>query len=165
MCSFASSEGSEIPYGVTEIIFFRAVSLIIHGTQDKHLHIRESLMTFVERNTNVFQAYVKPGTSIAEHITTMRREGTWGTELELFAAASFCQLPFHVCWLHAETREYKWLEFPPEDPAQLTFEGGRPEKPALRHAELCNTNGDHYDTVITIDKRIPTSPPTQLQNT
>ena len=161
MCSFASSEGGEIPYIVMEIVFFRAVSLIIHGTQDKHLQVRESLMTFVERNTNVFKAYVKPGTSIAEHITIMRREGTWGTELELFAAASFYQLPFHVCWPHPQTREYKWLEFPPKDHAQLTFKGDMPEKPALRHAELCNTNANHYETIITINGHIPTSPPRQ----
>ena len=99
-----------------------------------------------------------------EHVTTMRWEGAWGTQVELCAAASFYQLPFYVCSSHPTTKQYRWLLLSPLDHAQLTFEGDMPEKPALSHAELCHTCGDHFDSVITIDKLIPTSPP-QLQNT
>ena len=98
-----------------------------------------------------------------EHITIMRREGAWGTQVELCTAARFYQLPYYVGLPQPTTNQYHWLLFNPLDHAQLTFEGGTPEKPALSHAELCRKCGNHFDSVITIDKLIPTSP-LQLQN-
>ena len=143
--------------------FFRAVSHVIHGTQDSHVQVRKSLVTFVERNRDMFELFVMSGT-FEDHITTMRREGAWGTQVELWAAASFYQVPFYVCSPHPTTKQYRWLLFNPLDHAQLTFEAEHtPENPALGHAELCHTCGDHFDSVITLDKLIPTSPP-QLQN-
>ena len=56
-------------------------------------------------------------------------------------------------------KQYHWLLFNPLDHAWETFEGETPEKPALCYTELCHTSGDHFDSVITIDEHIPTSPP------
>ena len=143
--------------------FFRAVSLVVHDTQDNHLKIRENLVTFVELNRHMFQKFVMTGT-FEEHTITMRRQGAWGTQVELCAAASYYQLPFYVCSPHPADKQYRWLLFKSLNRAQLSFQGNSiPKTPGISHFELCHTSGNHFDCVVDKDNQIPNFPP-QLQN-
>lgn len=143
--------------------FFRAVSWVIHGTQDNHQMIRQSLVTFVQANRHVFEAFVMKGT-FEQHVSTMQREGAWGTQVEMCAAACYFQVPFYLCSPHPASKTYRWLLFESLDRARFHSEvNGDQQTPRVKHVELCHTGGDHFDCVLNKDNLIPTSPP-QLDN-
>ena len=52
--------------------FFKVVSFVVHGSEDKHGEFRQSILAFVECNEERFQQYVMQG-NFEEHIDTMRR--------------------------------------------------------------------------------------------
>ena len=57
-----------------------------------------------------------------EHITVMKQEGTWATQVELYAIASYFQIPLYLCSPHPATKKYTWLLLDPYDQDQLIFE-------------------------------------------
>lgn len=145
--------------------FFRAVSFVVHGSEDKHGEVRQNIMAFVAHNQERFQQYVMQG-NIEEHIITMRREGAWATQVETYGAASFYQIPLYICSPHPATKQYRWLAITPLDRAHLQFEdSSRPQMQSnITHVELCHTYGDHFDCVLGDKTLFPTSPP-QLYHT
>ena len=74
---------------------FRAVAHIVYGTQESHATVRRILVTFVSKNRPVLVKYVTNG-SFEEHMRAVAREGAWGTQVELYAAASLYQLPVYI---------------------------------------------------------------------
>ena len=133
------------------------------GSQESHGCIRESHISFVEANRQVFEKYIMKGT-FEEHISAMKQQGAWATQLEIFAAASLYQLPIYLCSPHPTTHEYRWLMFKPVDHAHLYFQEDMLKMlPTSNHIELCHTGGDHFDCVFDQDNAIPTTPP-QLNN-
>ena len=85
--------------------------------------------------------------------TSMKCLGKWGTQVELQAAASLVQVPVYVLTKGAtEEAQYNWIMYKPHLTTQLTF----PDESlhflfddVLGHLELCHTNGDHYDCIVT----------------
>ena len=134
---------------------FRAVSWVVNGTQDNHPMIRKNLVSFVQANRQVFEKFVMKGT-FESHVSTMRREGAWGTQVELCAAASFFQVQFYLCSPHPTTHKYRWLVFESLDRTRLH---SQVNSDLAKHVELCHTGGDHFDCVVNKDNLIPTSPP------
>lgn len=121
--------------------------------------IRENLVSFVEANRQVFEKFVMKGT-FEHHVSTMRREGAWGTQVELCAAASYYQVPFYLCSPHPASKKYRWLLFKSLDRVCFNSEVNRnPQTPRVKHVELCHTSGDHFDCIVNKDNVIPTSPP------
>ena len=75
---------------------FRALSYLVYGNQDAHPAVRQALATIVERNRDRFEQYIMEGT-FDEHIMAIKREGAWGSQVELFAAATYFRMPLYVC--------------------------------------------------------------------
>ena len=131
----------------------------MYSSQERHGYIRESLVSFVEANRQIFQKYVMTGT-FEEHVSAMKRQGVWATQLEVFAAASLYQLPVYLCSPHPTTHQYRWMMYEPVDRADLVFEGDAQRALATnKHIELCHTGGDHFDCISDKDNAIPTIPP------
>ena len=101
--------------------FFRAVAHVREGNQEKHASIRQRLVSFVEANRNMFEVFVMNGT-FEQHITTMRRQGAWATQVEIYTAVTLLQTPFYVCSLHPATQKYRWLLYKPRDCSSISFQ-------------------------------------------
>ena len=131
----------------------------MRGGQESHGCIRETLVSFVETNRQIFEKYVMTGT-FEDHVGTMKRLGAWATQLEVFAVASLYQLPVYLCSPHPTTHEYRWLLYEPVDRAHLFFQGDVQRTLATNnHIKLCHTGGQHFDCVSDKDNAIPTIPP------
>ena len=89
-------------------------------------------------------------------------EGTWATQVELAAAATFFQIPVFSCSPHSGTGEYQWILIKP-----LTYDGTYPKMESslqnitsLSHIELCNTSATHFDCIVCKeDGSFPTTAP------
>ena len=137
----------------------------MHQTQERHRDVRRSIVEFLERNQERFEQFLLNGT-FAEHITQMRREGVWATQVELYGAASFYQVPMYICSPDPGTQKYRWLLHKPLEQSNLLFEGDSltQMQRKITHAELCHANADHFDCILDNQNHFPTSPPL-LNNT
>ena len=96
-------------------------------------------------------------TSLEDHILKMQYTWTWGTQVELYAAASLFQKEIYVFTpTLRKYGTYTWIKIPPYPPqVELVFPPQ--DKPWLRllneinHMELCHTFGNHYDVVQSTD--------------
>ena len=135
------------------------MSYLVYGNQDAHPTIRQALATIVEKNRNRFEQYIMEGT-FDDHIIAMKREGAWGSQVELFAAATYFRMPLYVCSPHPATKEYRWLYFPPVNHCELVEHKSIPRMPInIQHIELCHSAGCHYDCVVDKQNTFPTTPP------
>ena len=137
---------------------FRALSHLAYGIEDKHATFRESLIKFILNNRPAFEKYIMTG-SFEEHVKALS-DGAWGTQVELFATASYYQLPVYVCSPHPQTDKYRWLVFQPVDSSDLLFDEKQTlHQPNNSHVELCHTWGDHFDCVLNLHDAFPLTPP------
>jgi len=78
--------------------------------------------------------------------------GTWGTQVE---SASLAQIPIYV--LTKGVSEGKWIMYKNQSLSFhmriFLFNG------ILNHLEVCHTNGNHYDCVISVNDQCSTVPP------
>ena len=75
-----------------------AISKLMNGSQDQHELVRASLFQFIEANKDAFRPYCPSETpSLEEHLLKIQRTLTWGTHLEIYAAATMLQVPVYVC--------------------------------------------------------------------
>ena len=121
-----------------------------------HAKVRELLVSFVRNNANKFRVYVTEG-SLEDHLLNMQYRRTWGTQVELYAAASLFQKEIYVFTptLRKDGR-YTWIKIPPYPPhVELIFPPQDEPWPRLLdeidHMELCHTFGNHYDVVQSTD--------------
>ena len=145
---------------------FRALAHVAYGSENHHGIMRQILVAFLCKNRPVLLKYITTAT-FEEHIAAIIRQGAWGTQVELYAAASFYQLPLYLFSPHPKTNNYRWLLFEPEQRSQLLYgENCAPPQTnsTMTHIELCHTTGDHFDCVLTLNNELPNSHP-QLDNT
>ena len=141
---------------------FRSISFIINGHEDGHQHIRKLLAEFVHLNPQIFRCLVWTG-SVEDHVSDMRVDGIWGTQVELAAAATYFQVPLFTYTPHPQTQHYNWVCFKPL-PGKLIYPDigngdDNMHRITLSHIELCNTSGIHYDCVLSVNNTFPTECP------
>ena len=98
--------------------------------------------------------------TLAEHIHKLLRPCTWGTHVEIMAAATYFQAPVYFCYQNTRGT-YQWDVVRPLCPLEnlkvpdlsgMFF--GIPPKPIdlppLTHFELVNHSNTHYDCVVSI---------------
>ena len=85
---------------------FRALTHVTYGTEDNHATVRQILVIFLCNNRPVLLKYITSG-SFEEHIETVIRQGAWGTQIELYAAASYYHLPIYIFSPHREIAQQK----------------------------------------------------------
>ncbi|KAH3895921.1 hypothetical protein DPMN_020089 [Dreissena polymorpha] len=129
--------------------FFRAISKQLLGTEKYHLCLRQVICNFEESHPNTFVDWHGEGQEgLKRHIGKMRRQRTWGTELELLAVATFFDTSI---WEYTEqypqgSQNWQWIEIQkvqlhPQDPAVDGL-------PIHGMFYLHHTNGNHYDGVF-----------------
>jgi len=134
---------------------FRSLSHQFLNTQDEHLFMRTTLVRFVNLNQSLFTNYLSPpatATTITEHIQRMLRPQTWGTHIEVIAAATFFHKPVYFTKARSNGA-YQWechnplsgtgVHFPeitnPPDSQSVT---------PITHFELAYATNTHYDSIV-----------------
>ena len=144
---------------------FRALSLIVYGSEMYHLKVRELLVNFVRSNADKFKGYVTNGT-LEDHVLHMQYSRTWATQVELYAAASlFGKELFIYTPTVRRDKQYIWirvLPFPPQ--VSLVFPPNNEPWPKrlteVDHMELCHTSGKHFDVVVDLEGEQSLTKPT-----
>lgn len=137
--------------------FFRALSAVLYGHQEKHRELRNYLVHFISSHKEMFRKFMFSVLPLEEHLKKMANHGTWATHLEINAAACFLQIPIYVCTQRTETLVYYWELYKP-----LFTESAYSERIAVRtsHIELAHIDRCHYEVITMMDGNIPKQPPT-----
>ncbi|XP_062615266.1 uncharacterized protein LOC134277003, partial [Saccostrea cucullata] len=92
--------------------FFRAVSFSLTNSEDFHNIIRKAVCEHMMGNKELYKSFLKDGIqSVESHIssTQMSQEGTWATEVEIFATAHLLNIDLYTysegCWLRFSVAE------------------------------------------------------------
>ena len=91
--------------------FFRSVShqLLLFDSEEKHYDVRSLLVRFENLNKTSFSEYLMANNepTFDAHIKKMLIPGTWPTQVEIYAASSFFQVPLYSIWYTSSTN-YHW---------------------------------------------------------
>ncbi|CAJ0936156.1 unnamed protein product, partial [Mesorhabditis belari] len=125
---------------------FRCFSWWLTGSENEHLKIRELICTFMWTYREKFEQHLKDEEDIDSHISTMSREGEWGTDVELCAAATLFTVTIYTLL------EAKWQLFRPlfrwSQESAFTEAISIHEKPL--HALYLKNRDYHYDVVLEV---------------
>lgn len=119
---------------------FRALSKIIYNTESCHEEIRQAVVDLMEKFPKDFEQFID-GKSIHLHIISMRKDGTWGTQAEIYGAATLLQRDIYILSPDPLGKQYRWLLFSPR------FEITDVDSYDSCYITLCHTNGNHYDRI------------------
>lgn len=124
---------------------FRALSFRLFEDEELHSKIRSDITHMINENKQKFTPLLIQETSIEAHIRKMYKLGTWGTHLEIIAAATLYQLPIYVASRRVQGQAYYWRKYSPISVDNLvSINTGR------THIELIHINDCHFDPVIPI---------------
>lgn len=91
----------------------------------------------------------------------MSRPSTWATQVEVYAASSYFQVPLYILSYKSST-EYHWDVFKPISRDKLKFpivvdSSDDSPQPAnkLSHFELVNLRDTHYNSIVDEKSRAP----------
>ena len=73
---------------------FKCFSQALMGSQRYHLTYREQIVELMRERAVSFAVYVDGDYN--EHVESMSKQGTWGTDAEIMVAATYFGLPIHV---------------------------------------------------------------------
>ena len=121
--------------------FFRALSKVIYGSESSHQELRQAVVDLIEKYPREFEQFLDNGTSVHDHIVSMRQAGTWGTQVEIYAAATLLQRDIYVLSPDHTGECYRWLLFSPR------FSYPEADTYDKCYITLCHTNGNHYDRI------------------
>ena len=143
---------------------FRALSYLIFWEEDYHQQIRKLLMDHIALNCDIFRKYCSTELTLEEHVSHMKYDTIWGTDMEIRAAASYLQRHLYVCTQRSQSLEYYWDHFAPLPTRMPTngdyFDNIYHSRPLPSHLEICHSNRCHYDVITMLDGSPATSVPT-----
>ena len=160
----SQQERTTIPIQPDGNCFFRALSTVLYGHQEKHQELRNHLVHFISSHKEMFRKFMFSELPLEGHLKRLANHGTWATHLEINAAACFLQIPIYVCTQRTETLIYYWELYNP-----LFTELAYSEKPAVHtsrmtHIELAHIDRCHYEVITMMDGKTPKQPPTLNRN-
>ncbi|XP_076112774.1 uncharacterized protein LOC143080682 [Mytilus galloprovincialis] len=120
--------------------FFRALSKVIYNTETCHEELRQTVVDLMEKYPKDFEQFID-GKSIHSHIISMRRDGTWATQAEIYGAATLLQRDVYMLSPDHSGKFYRWLLFSPR------FKQSDVDCFDQCYITLCHTNGNHYDRI------------------
>ena len=93
--------------------FFRSLSIFLTGSQDGYDHVRKLLVDFMISRRHEFAQAAVTSMDMLDYVemSNMECNGTWATEVELYAAASMLQTGLYVFAAHGHTP--CWVEYLP----------------------------------------------------
>ena len=132
--------------------FFRALAVILYGTQDEHARVRREVVGHIEKNSNRFSAFTS---QVKQHVDDMRKSGVWATLVEILAAVGMYGVPLYLYTLTPNRSSYHWQCYSPE-----THTGITPH--TFTHMELAHPMGMHFDVILDANTGMPSKTPPQL---
>ena len=138
---------------------FRALAKELLGHEKFHYLIREILMKFIKENKHAFSAYVFDE-SLEKHCERTQNLGEWGTQAEIFAAATLLKAEIYVLTWQEFNHKYQWLCYKPISTSQQCCVGTcsttiqklwKLQPPVNYHVELIHSFQTHFDRVAPSD--------------
>ena len=128
---------------------FRALSHQVFGDQMYHTQMRAALVTQMSNNLEKYQPFYIGRNPFHQHVSSMCKDGIWGTQLEIQAAADCLGLPIYELMYNSATNCHKWIAFKPRHTVSLHKEiMPQPHFPfTVDHIELLH-NKYHYDSIV-----------------
>ena len=136
---------------------YRAISKILCGKQKYHPQVRTFLADFVEWNSCLFKNHFNGETSTA-YCRRIRRNGEWGSQIELIAVATILQVPVFL-FSQQEDGTRKWIRYEPKNTDDVNMDF-HPRLEQLREIiiplsfriELCQSpNRSHFDRICSLN--------------
>ena len=122
--------------------FYRCISNILTGVQTHHHIIRQHLCDFISSRSHLFQPYCH-ARQIESHIADQVQLGTWATECEIFALATWLNIPVYVyAPVPGDSQRMHWLLLRP-----IVTISDPPVFCPGYYITLQNTSGVHYEVV------------------
>ena len=161
MVSFLTASGRRFDLAKPDgNCLFRALSKQLCGDPENNGLLREVLTNYVSSNPTLFSGWTTDCQSIEQHVTEMKRQGQWGSQLEIKAAATLFKKTIYVATDSLVQGECRWVAFPPFPDQTVTNTDTKFNVSNLKPwLELAYTNGCHYDGVIPIRMDQPHKPP------
>ena len=134
---------------------FRCLSYQLFGSEDHHLSVRFLLQRFENLNKSLFDKYLtsvnKP--TIDAHVHHIGQLATWGTHIELMAAATYFQPSVYYSSRNEDTNEFRWRCIKPLKALSnvrlpLIVDDPLADITVPHHFELVYTTGLHYDCAV-----------------
>ena len=124
-------------------------------TEQYHSPLRCLLTWFENLNQQKFLSHL-PGqaeSSMREHIKKISLLGSWGTDVDILAAASYFQIPVYYCCVDKKSKQWVWNCIEPiARPDQLRYPIVVDSYPAREvsptHIELVYWRDTHYDSIV-----------------
>lgn len=151
---------------------FRSLAFQLTGSEDNHMAVRTLITRFENLNKKRFERFLVAEVNeptMKDHIKRLLQPATWGTHVELFALATYLQVPVYYC---VSKPGFKWERINPLGPS-TDFRypctvADDPMHPShwqkLSHFELYYNEGKHYDPVVSCESAtVATQPPPLLE--
>ncbi len=125
---------------------FRAFSYILWDDENHHSQLRQAVVEHMIKNAHHYESVVLLNETMEEYVSqsAMKSDGRWGTDVEIFAAATLFGVPISVYGPYGQHR-IRWQTFYPlqwdEDKRKQTINSGS--------MYLAN-NGEHYEVVMDV---------------
>ena len=142
---------------------FRSFSFILVGTEENHQSVRASIVDVIEKNPKPFAPLCHPSTVVKHNIIDkMKKNYTWGTDVEIFALSALLCKPIYVAV--QGSKQYYWAKYmlgtttvPANNLPWQVFQNN--------HLEICHVNSNHYDVCVTSDGQLPGTAPCNSKST
>ena len=146
---------------------FRSLAKQLSGDSDKHGQLRDKLCEFIFLNGELLKGWLNGGVILDEHLRSICKPNTFGTQLELKAASTMFNLDIYVATNSLLCNsDYIWTKISPINSiSSCTFSDREwPSKfnsEQKRWLEICHQNGCHYDSIrpILLGNRVSVVPP------
>ena len=125
---------------------FKALSFQLTGTTAYHSQLREEIADFESKEKSVLEVHYTPQNekTFDDHIKEIRRDRVWGTDLEIYATATYFQLHIRVAMEISGTVD--WNTYSPCNNKAVSSTG----IPVLekKRMDIIYVNNNHFDAVI-----------------
>ncbi|KAL5014298.1 hypothetical protein ScPMuIL_008568 [Solemya velum] len=114
--------------------FFRAMSMIMTGSESSHMELRHAVLKHVARHPECYRSFLTSRGGMRTYLTDMRQSGEWATDREILATATMLKVVIEVY-----SKKYGWQSFKPLDDPDLSG-------PSIYISNI----GDHFEPVTAI---------------
>ena len=124
MASFLIMHGRQLdPIQADGNCLYRALSKQLANDPEQHSNLRATLVKFAAYNVETFKSWVTsspseilqktPEVRLKDHLDAVSKLGSWGTQLEIVAAATLFQVDIYVATDSLVKGECRWTRFTP----------------------------------------------------
>ena len=137
--------------------FFRAISLFLYDTQEKHHEVRRNIVEYESQHEQLFAPLIIDPTgkqTFADHLRNVKNPTAWASQIELQAAAELYSIPLYLYTQTPDKSDYHWL----------CYKSATSSTPIVKpnHIELAHPAGIHFDLIVDAATMAPSQIPPQL---